>query len=218
MSADDEQLGLDEAYAVETPDDNRRLYAQWANTFEADFIEPQGYVYHLRVVELFVAAGGSGPVLDVGAGTGIVGAALRAARCSPVDAVDISPEMLAQAEAKRTDDDEPVFRELVVADLTQGMPLEDATYSGIVSVGTFTHGHLGPAVMHELYRVAAPGAHLAIGVNAEHYEERGFAAHFAEAVAEGLISEPTHDDVRIYTATTGAHADDIARVVRFRRS
>lgn len=217
MSGEDDQLGLDQAYSVETPDDNRRLYAQWADSFEADFIEPKGYVYHLRVVELFVAAGGSGPVLDVGAGTGVGGVALRAAGCAPVDAVDISPEMLAQAEAKRTADGDSVYRELVVADLTEGMPLGDAAYAGIVSVGTFTHGHLGPEALHELYRVAAPGAHLAIGVNAEHYGERGFAAHFAEAVADGLVTEPTHDDVRIYTATTGAHADDLARVVRCRR-
>ena len=31
-------LGLDAAYAVQTPDDNRRLYARWASTYETDFV------------------------------------------------------------------------------------------------------------------------------------------------------------------------------------
>ncbi len=36
---------LADAYAVETPDDNRDLYARWAATYESMFIVDNGYVY-----------------------------------------------------------------------------------------------------------------------------------------------------------------------------
>ena len=76
--AEDRKLGLADAYAVRTPDDNRALYRDWAATYESDFAEARGYVYHLEVARLFAAAVPpiDGPVLDVGCGTGIVGIAL----------------------------------------------------------------------------------------------------------------------------------------------
>ncbi len=37
--SDDKALGLDEAYSVKTPEDNRRLYAKWAATYESSFVE-----------------------------------------------------------------------------------------------------------------------------------------------------------------------------------
>ena len=39
----DEVLGLDEAYSVKTPDDNRRLYAKWAATYESSFVDAKQY-------------------------------------------------------------------------------------------------------------------------------------------------------------------------------
>ena len=54
----DDKGGLDlaAAYAVETPDDSRDLYARWATTYESGFIADNGYVYpvsytHLRAHE-----------------------------------------------------------------------------------------------------------------------------------------------------------------------
>ncbi len=213
---DEPELDLDDAYAVETPDDNRDLYRRWASTYERSFIEPRGYVYHREVTQVFVDRGGRGPVLDVGCGTGIVGEALRAAGPGPVDGIDISAEMLAQAAAKSSAG-EPTYRHLVEADLTQGAPLESGQYGGVVSAGTFTHGHLGPEVLDELVRLLAPGGVLAVGVNAEHYTARGFAERLDALVERGLIDPPELVQVPIYTAGDDEHADDLANVVVTRR-
>ena len=35
----EDALGLDEAYSVKTPEDNRRLYAKWAATYESSFVD-----------------------------------------------------------------------------------------------------------------------------------------------------------------------------------
>ncbi len=207
---DEPEIDLDDAYSVETPDDSRDLYGRWAATYERSFIEPKGYVYHQQVAQVFVDRGGRGPVLDVGCGTGIVGEALRALTLSPVDGVDISAEMLAEAAAKDT------YRRLIEADLTQPVPLADAEYCGVVSAGTFTHGHLGPEAIDELIRVAAGGAVFALGVNAEHYATRGFAARLDAHHAAGLITEPELVEVPIYEGDH-EHADDRALVAVFVR-
>ncbi len=206
----DDALGLDEAYAVETPDDNRRLYAKWADTYESGFIETKGYQYHERVAEIFVAnERPDGPTLDVGCGTGIVGAALRAQGVGRVDGVDISAEMLKQAAAK------DIYSDLIEADLTAGMSVANNTYAGVVSAGTFTHGHLPPEPLGELIRVARPGARCAIGVNAAHWSEHGFEAYLDRAVADGRISPYDITVVKVYEGSDPDNPDDMSNVVSF---
>ena len=213
-------MWLDEAYALETPEDNRELYAKWAATYDRGFIEPTGYVYHTNVAKLFVDTGGStnGRTLDVGCGTGVVGMALLELGERIIDGVDISSEMLAVARTKQTRQGEPVYRRLFEGDLTARIDADDGVYGGIISVGTFTHGHLGPEPIDELLRVAAPGALLAIGINRDHYDESGFADYFGQRTADGTIAELTSHDVPIYSRLSGPHADARSTTLLFRRA
>ena len=206
----DDELGLEAAYAVETPDDNRALYARWAETYESDFMAAKGYEYHLHVAALFVAGSRpDGPVLDVGCGTGVVGAALADRGVTTIDGVDISPEMLAQARSKGS------YRHLLEADLTVGMEVADDTYAGLTSAGTFTHGHLPPDPLAELIRVAMPGARCAIGVNAAHFVDVGFEAWFDDAVAAGRIDPYEVTPVAVYADSDPDSPDDMSNVVLF---
>ena len=83
------------------PDENRRLYAEWASSYEETFVAAKAYRYHLHVADTLVAhVRPAGPTLDVGCGTGVVGVALRERGVSEIDGVDISPEMLEQAAMK----------------------------------------------------------------------------------------------------------------------
>ncbi len=202
-------IDLDDAYSLDTPDDSRRLYAKWASSYDDEFIDAYGYVYDANVAAAFVEAGGKSPVLDVGCGTGAVGVALRALGVDTVDGIDISPEMLAVAEKKGA------YRSLLVADLTEPLEIGDHTYGGIVSVGTFTHGHLSPEPLRELVRTAAPNAVCAIGINAEHFVEMGFDALFTELVNAGTITTPVNHQVPIYEDRDHDHGDDLATVAVF---
>ena len=204
-------LGLDEAYAVETPDDNRRLYARWAATYESDFIARTGYRYHEHVADVFVALERPpGPTLDVGCGTGIVGRALQERGVDGIHGVDISPQMLEQASSKG------VYETLIEADLTAGLRIRADTYAGVASAGTFTHGHLPPEPLGELIRVSMPGAACAIGVNAAHFVDRGFAAWLDAAVSEERITPYSVTRLPVYDASDPTHADDMSDVVTFR--
>ena len=156
----------------------------------------------------FVAAGGLGPLLDVGAGTGLLGVALAAAGVGPVDGIDISPDMLGLARAKGC------YRHLVEADLTAALPPLPAPYRGITSSGAFTHGHLGPEVLPPLLDLCAPGATVAFSVNSGVWTARGFDAAL-QALAP-RIAALTVAVEPIYDAADEAHAADTARIVSFR--
>jgi len=213
-----DDFDLADAYAVETPDDNRDLYARWAATYESGFIADNGYRYHLGVAGAFLdaVAPDDGPVLDVGCGTGLVGEVLRADPRFPgvLDGLDISPEMLEEARTKTTADGSPVYAGLHLGDLTATLGLSDAAYGGVTSCGTFTHGHVGPDAFDELYRIARPGALFAIGVNPDHYVVHGFADRFAADVAAGTITEPTVR--RVPTYGSGPNVDVLSPVTVFR--
>ena len=214
--SDKRPINVDDAYALETPEDNVDLYKKWADSYDSDFVEREGYVQYLRVTELLLEqrADIKGAVLDIGCGTGVVGEALRAAGIDSVDGIDISPEMLAVAGQKMAPDGTSVYRGLIEADLTKRIDIPDDAYGALISAGTFTHGHLGPESFDELWRVAAPGAPCSMTVRSTHYDTMGFADRLAADVASGIITEPELTRINIYAdATNTAHADDQAFVV-----
>lgn len=109
--------GLNAAYRLDGPEGCRRLYAAWADSYDADFAAGMDYRLPALVAGAFLAAGGAGPVLDAGAGTGLVGAALLGLGFSgAIDGADLSPAMLARAARLG------VYRNLFEADLTQPIP------------------------------------------------------------------------------------------------
>jgi predicted TPR repeat methyltransferase len=207
MGQDDE---LDAAYALRSPADSVQYYRDWARRYDRDFAAEMGYRSPEAVARLYAALGGSGPVLDVGAGTGLVAEALARLGIAPVDGIDISDDMLKIAEAKG------VYRDAIRADLTCPLPMADGAYAGCVSAGTFTEGHVGPAVLEELLRIAAPGAHFVLTVHAAVYEAGGFAGRFA-ALAVDIDAFRT-EPFQIYGPdATGDHAQDTGWLVSFRK-
>lgn len=204
MTKDD----LDAAYSLQTPDDNQRHYDDWAGSYDSDFVISHDYRLPERVAAVFADGAPVGPVLDVGAGTGLVGVALAQAGVGPVDGTDISEGMLRAAEAKG------VYRRLFWGDLTDRLDVADGTYQGVVSAGTFTTGHVGPDALDEVLRIAAPGARLAISINGEHWEAAGFRTKF-DALA-GQITGLELRPVRYYgDAATHAHKDDEGLIAVF---
>ncbi|MBK0401070.1 class I SAM-dependent methyltransferase [Limibaculum sp. M0105] len=201
---------LEAAYALKTPQDSVRLYGEWARDYDRDFAESHGYIYPAEVAALFRArmTDRNVPVLDIGAGTGLVAAALPGI---PIDGVDISAEMLEVAGAKG------LYRKRIVADLTRPLPMPDRDYGGFISTGTFTHGHVGPGCLPELMRVAAPGALFALGIKEEAFDEAGFGSAFATLVAKEVITPVDFVLVPVYRGADHEHADAQGLVAIFRR-
>lgn len=208
----DDTPDLKSAYALRTPEDSIQLYAEWAGDYDDGFAAREDYQLHIHTARAFARAGGQGPVLDVGAGTGLCGAVLSGLGLGPIDATDISAEMLDQAMRK------DIYRDAIEADLTQGIPVPHDSYSGIVSSGTFTTGHVGPDAIDALLRVARHGAQFALSINARHYDSAGFADKL-RALEDGEIIHLSLPEVRIYgDFAAGPHKDDIALIALFEKA
>ena len=210
----DEVLGLDEAYSVKTPDDNRRLYAKWAATYESSFVDAKQYRYPKAIAEVFNdVLPPVNRVLDIGTGTGLTGMYVTRLRPAVViDGMDISPEMLAQAKLKTREDGSVVYRTLYERDLTVAVPNENAPYEALFSSGTFTHGHLGPECLRNLLPLLAHDGWLVVGVNNEHFESKGFAGELESLVALGAIQTPEILRIDVYEPGS-VHYGDQARVI-----
>ncbi len=202
---------LNAAYTLRTPEDSKRLYADWADTYDSGFAEDMDFALPSEVAAVYVGMGGTGPLLDLGAGTGLCGAALALRGVSPLHGTDISPEMLDVALKKN------VYETLFEGNLLDRLPVEDAAYQGAVSTGTFTTGHVGPDALDEVVRILRPGGLAVISVHAEHWQAQGFNDKLAQLSAEiAILDMPL---VRIYgTRAHGPHKDDMSRLLIFRRT
>ena len=154
---------LKNAYDLKSPSDNIELYSSWAETYDLDFIDEMQYELHFSVANTFVSNGGRGLILDVGAGTGALAEALLNKAKFKIEATDISKEMLEVAKSKK------FYQGSFLSDLTKEIPVDDDHYDGVVSSGTFTHGHVGPNAIHELIRITKPGGLIVISVNEKHW-------------------------------------------------
>ena len=190
MSNSKDMPDLQAAYALRTPEDSKALYRTWADSYDETFANAMGYTAPAKIAGLFDERWNkTGRVLDVGCGTGLVGEALNA---GPVDGLDISAEMLGVSAKKG------IYGRLIEGDLTCVLDIEECTYAGLISAGTFTHGHVGPEALDELLRIAEPDALFVLGVNAEVFREQNFGEKLDELVRRGMIFAPEFVEGQIY--------------------
>jgi SAM-dependent methyltransferase len=206
--------GLKGALGLTGPEACLAYYRDWAANYDAGFAQGMQYLLPAHVAAAFMAAGGGAPVLDVGAGTGLLAERLRdMGHRGEIDAVDFSAEMLARAGEKR------LYSGLFRADITQALDLP-RRYGGIVSSGTFTAGHVGPVALPVLLDVALPGAQFALSINRRVWTAAGFDRALDGLHAEGRIAGLQLIEVEVYGAAAASldpdHAADRALVALFR--
>jgi SAM-dependent methyltransferase len=206
--------GLKGALSLTGQDACQRYYQGWADSYDSGFAREMEYRLPAHVAAAFLGAGGAGPVLDVGAGTGLLAERLREMGFEgEIDAADFSAEMLERAAEKR------LYAGLYWADITQPLALP-RRYGGIVSSGTFTSGHVGPEALPHLLDVALPGALVALSINRRVWTSAGFDRALEQLTAEARIADLSLPEVEVYgaaaTALDADHAGDRALVALFR--
>jgi len=186
-----EKKGLKDAYSLKTPEDSINLYRSWASTYDSDFAKQNDYRSPLEIAKYFdkYSNNKDTPILDVGAGTGLIGEFLNASS-REINAIDISPEMLNIARLKNC------YSKIIEADLTERLMINDNHYGAIVSAGTFTHGHVGPDVLDELLRVTRSGGLFVFTIHYKLYKKAGFDKKFLEI--EKSITKPNFHEVYAY--------------------
>ena len=150
---------LDRVYAARSPEELRQVYEEWAASYDSDLVEGMGWDKPSKVGQaLLPYLPEQARILDVAAGTGLMGLFLHQHGQHDLSALDFSSEMLQQAEKRG------VYRQLHQHDLLKPLPLEKHQYDAVTAVGIFTEGHLGPEVLPTLKSLLKPGGLLAFSL------------------------------------------------------
>ncbi len=155
-SGDDENVSqLHKAYDARNVEELSESYDQWAGEYETH-MKNVGYAHPAMVMSMLSrhVPAGARPILDAGAGTGIMGDLLTAMGYREITGFDASSDMMAAARAKN-----------VYTDLDQmflGCPLNypDNHFAAVTASGVFTQGHAPLEGFDELVRVTRPGGLL----------------------------------------------------------
>lgn len=147
--------------------DYAQIYAE-PGLYERVFIEELGMRSTFEVVRLFgevLEREGLDPeaqrVLDVGAGNGIGGEALRALGVGSVLAVDLEPAAREAAQRDRPG----VYEEFVVADLlTDASRFAQNGLTAVVALSAIGPGHVPPEALRRTLRLLEPGGLYAFAV------------------------------------------------------
>jgi SAM-dependent methyltransferase len=187
------QSRLDAVYGATSPNELSDAYDEWSQSYDSDMAEV-GYRHPSIAIGLLARhlPSGSSPILDAGAGTGLVGALLGVLNYPQVDALDASQGMLEIARSKN------VYRELHHAFLGEALPFDTDRYAAAVSTGVFTAGHVGVEGLPELIRVVRPTGLIVLTIKVTVWEE-SFEAYLAEQAERKTIAlqevTPTYESM-----------------------
>lgn len=174
---------LRRVYDLETQDATNAYYSEWAATYD-DEVTRQGYRSpHRCAAALAKLVQPDAPVLDVGCGTGISGAALRAAGFTDISGQDVNAEMLDVAERAG------IYRETWVTDLATPFPFEPGTYAAIAAIGVIGVGAAPASLLAETLDALAPGGHLVFSYNDHALEQPEFPRALDDALASHAAAQ-----------------------------
>jgi predicted TPR repeat methyltransferase len=189
MTADEPSLKapsdfVDEAYHLENEHEMVDFYRKWAADYDHQMLDKLGYTAPGTIAAILGEhlPDTQASILDIGCGTGLTCRLLAERGFSKLDGIDLSVDMLGVARERG------IYRELLQGDVNQPLALETASYDGAISSGTFTHGHVGPQPLDEIFRVLKPGGILACTVHQDLWQSMGFEAKFAALLKQGSAS------------------------------
>ena len=144
-------------------------YDKWAGEYDKDMVEVFGSVGPKKTVDIFLKyVSTDAKILDVGAGTGLVGEILNAQGYKDISALDISWQMLEEARKKE------VYSDLYQGILGQPLDLPSDTYQAIMAKGVFAPNHAPSSAFDELIRITKNGGIIVFTLRADYYESSDF--------------------------------------------
>merc|ERR1711915_761350 len=145
---------------VDTSDPLNRIkfYDDWCDKYDEDLVIVGNYTEHIKCVEAFAKLGLNRKIaiLDLAAGTGLLGAEVGKHGYENVDGLDSSLGMLGQARKQG------IYRDYIVAmvDGLGSIPINDETYDVVMSSNGFAPGQIYPTAIPEILRILRPGGYL----------------------------------------------------------
>ena len=201
---------LGAVYEAKRPEEIAALYDGWAETYDAE-MAAAGYRHPTICLALMARhlPRGAAPLLDAGAGTGLIGEWLGLTGYPHVEALDVSEGMLARAAKKGG------YKKLHRLALGSPLPFADGQFAGIVSAGVFTSGHVGVEGLDELIRICRPGGVIVLTVKNTLWEQ-GFAARVGDLEDRGLVTRA--EETEPYVSMPGEEGTVPSRALVLRRT
>ena len=171
------------SWVIRAPDSEelRRRYDLWAGQYDADVGNIEDYLAPRETVKVATDHfDKSGHILDAGAGTGLVGQALKDKGFQNIVAADYSAEMLKVAQAKG------IYAQTHQCDFSQPTDLSENSFDGIITCGTTSQ--VPSASLREYVRLIRPGGKIIFAAATDPWFECGYADILAELEAAGVVS------------------------------
>ena len=169
---------LSQAYALKNNRDIKKFYRKWAKQYDRQMHDQLHYCSPRLIVERMRRhlPDQRARILDIGCGTGLTIQGLAEAGYVDLHGLDLSAEMIEVARRRG------IYSSLRVGDVNRPLDYADGYFAGVISSGTFTHGHVGPAPLDEICRIMAERAILACTVHKDLWESMAFDAAFDRLV------------------------------------
>lgn len=151
---------LDKVYDARDASSTRDLYDDWADSYEAE-VGAQGYATPDRCAAALAKYldDKTSPILDFGCGTGMSGGALSNAGFEVIDGMDLSADMLAEA------NNNGVYRKLTHVEADEGFYHIPGDYAAIAAIGVIGAGAAPIAVFDHLMNGLGKGGMLVFSFN-----------------------------------------------------
>ncbi len=165
-----------EAYNLKDPDNVKAFYAKWADDYDHQMTHNLNYVspeFIARAMQQFLV-NKDAKILDMGCGTGLTASQMFISGYTQLYGIDLSAEMVKVA-AERG-----IYTGLKTADINHPLDYDDDAFDGVISSGTFTHGHVGAQPLAEIFRILKPDGILACTVHRDLWQGRGFEQVFKQ--------------------------------------
>jgi predicted TPR repeat methyltransferase len=172
---------VNQAYSLDDDDKMVYFYRNWADDYDHQMLDELGYTSPITIARLLdeYLPDKNARIFDIGCGTGLTCVFLHQQGYRALDGIDLSPDMVRVAENRG------IYQDVLLGDVNQPLEIADNSYDAVISSGTFTHGHVGPGPLHEIFRILRPGGILACTVHMDLWQSKGFEASFESLVATG---------------------------------
>ena len=192
-SPDEATAFLAEAYNLPDEQSMQQFYARWAEEYDNQMINLQ-YLSPVKIADKLMAnlADKDARILDIGCGTGLTVRKLHESGYHNLYGIDLSPDMVRVAGSRG------FYQGLCAGDVTEPLPYETGFFHGVISSGTFTHGHVGPEPLAEIARILSSDGILACTVHQDLWQARGFEQRFAELESSGDLTRVSLEKDRYF--------------------
>lgn len=148
---------LEKVYSASNLDELREGYTAWAEQYDRD-VMMMGYQTPAMVAAMTArhVERDESPILDCGAGTGLIGLLLEGLGYRDVAAMDMSEEMLTLARARGC------YSDVRTGVLGETLDYPDDHFAAIIAGGVFTLGHAPANAYEEIARILRPGGHFIV--------------------------------------------------------